>query len=104
MGWKSSRQTEMGKEGREEGGEEATAPGLFAPCSVEPFINYGERAGVVVRSESRRGREGKVGYVDREARSASEASIELASFPVAMAMKPAALSFAMLKRSAARVI
>lgn len=29
-----------------EGGRGMTAAGLFAPCSVEPFINYGERAGV----------------------------------------------------------
>lgn len=33
-------------------GTEVTAAGLFAPCSVEPFINYGERAGVV-RAASR---------------------------------------------------
>lgn len=81
-----------------------TAAGLFAPCSVEPFINYGKRAGVscAQRVESRRG-EG-AGYVDREARAASEASIELASFPVATALKPPPPSFATFKRSAACAI
>lgn len=80
-------------------GTEVTAAGLFAPCSVEPFINYGERAGVV-RAASRVAarKERGVGYVDREARAASEASIELASFPVATALKPL---FATFKRSAA---
>lgn len=63
---------------------------MFAPCSVEPFINYGERAGVVCAASRGERREG-MGYVDREARAASEASIELASFPVATALKPAAL-------------
>ena len=43
-------------------------------------------------SESRRDGEKGVGYVDREARAASEASIELASFPVAAALKPATLA------------
>lgn len=64
-----------------------TAAGLFAPCSVEPFINYGERVEVVRAASRGKEREG-VGYVDREARAASEASIELASFPVATALKP----------------
>jgi len=65
--------------------------GLFVPCSIEPFINYGEPSeGGVCASESRREGE-EAGYVDREARAASEASIELASFPVAAALKPATL-------------
>lgn len=41
----------------EEGGEGAAAmvAGLFVPCSIEPFINYGERAGVVCARANRGG-------------------------------------------------
>lgn len=84
-------------EGRE-AGDRGTRQGVVCAAQrrAEPFINYGERAsGGGARAASREG----AGYVDREARAASEASIELASFPVATALKPP--SFTTLKRSAA---
>lgn len=47
--------------GQMKGGATTTVAGLFVPCSIEPFINYGERAGVVC-ARANRGEEERKWY------------------------------------------
>jgi len=78
----------VGSQTNEKGdGDDDCRSCLCRAASSRSLITASERGWCAQRVESRVRKE-RVEYVDREARAASEASIELASFPVATALKP----------------